>query len=255
MYCIRSDYKSPPTHEQIRALGEALKTNNIVEEVSLSHSGVSTKDALVLADALKVNKSVARLDLSHNSIGAEAILAIAEALQTNSTLKELRIGNQSHKTGDTAEAALGKLFDTNTTLCTLELVVENQAARLLITKGEVRNREIAKRMARGEDWTELDPSRRNQVMELKRKQRQEEQQKKAEETAEITEKVPSTGGPYTMRQLCCKKQFQPDDVDQLKREMYLSDADFQQVFAMDKMAFEKLPTWKKAKLKKDKNLF
>merc|ERR1719329_223268 len=42
----------------------------------------------------------------------------------------------------------------------------------------------------------------------------------------------------------------PKEVDPARREMYLSDAEFQTVFEVDVAAFSKLPKWKQQNLKK-----
>ena len=47
----------------------------------------------------------------------------------------------------------------------------------------------------------------------------------------------------------------PQDVDPAKKEAYLSEAQFQEVFGMDKEAFEAMPGWKKETLKKKVGLF
>lgn len=47
----------------------------------------------------------------------------------------------------------------------------------------------------------------------------------------------------------------PEGVDPAKKEMYLSDADFQSVFGMDKAAWEKMPAWKRKNKKKEAKLF
>eukprot|EP01059_Diplonema_ambulator_P001610 TRINITY_DN11380_c0_g1_i1.p1 TRINITY_DN11380_c0_g1~~TRINITY_DN11380_c0_g1_i1.p1 ORF type:complete len:364 (+),score=144.31 TRINITY_DN11380_c0_g1_i1:45-1094(+) len=46
-----------------------------------------------------------------------------------------------------------------------------------------------------------------------------------------------------------------DDINVMKRETYLSDEDFQEVFGMSPDEFNKLPTWRKAKMKNEKDLF
>ena len=44
-------------------------------------------------------------------------------------------------------------------------------------------------------------------------------------------------------------------MDASRREEYLSDEDFQQVFRMDRDAFAKLPAWKRKNLKTSAKLF
>lgn len=64
-------------------------------------------------------------------------------------------------------------------------------------------------------------------------------------------KVDPGSKTYTLAEL----QGKPDNVDMAKREEYLSDADFQAAFGMDKDAFRKLPKWKSQNLKKGLGLF
>jgi len=46
-----------------------------------------------------------------------------------------------------------------------------------------------------------------------------------------------------------------DKIDPSRKEQYLPDAEFQQVFGMNKADFEKQPAWKKDQAKKKNNLF
>lgn len=52
-----------------------------------------------------------------------------------------------------------------------------------------------------------------------------------------------------------KGNKRPQEVDPARRELYLSDAEFQTVFGMDLNAFSALPKWKQQNLKKSKELF
>lgn len=47
----------------------------------------------------------------------------------------------------------------------------------------------------------------------------------------------------------------PEGVDPTHIEKYLSPEDFQELLSMSKEDFEKLPSWKKTALKKEKGLF
>ncbi len=51
------------------------------------------------------------------------------------------------------------------------------------------------------------------------------------------------------------KESRPDDVDPKRKELYLSEEDFQTNFSMSIAEWEKLPQWKRNNLKKDKGLF
>jgi Villin headpiece domain len=47
----------------------------------------------------------------------------------------------------------------------------------------------------------------------------------------------------------------PADVNVAQREQHLTDEDFQVVFGMQKSAYEKLPSWKRLRLRKETGLF
>mmetsp|Transcript_14915 Transcript_14915/g.50596 ORF Transcript_14915/g.50596 Transcript_14915/m.50596 type:complete len:183 (-) Transcript_14915:177-725(-) len=61
-------------------------------------------------------------------------------------------------------------------------------------------------------------------------------------------------GIFSLEQLTGHPPF-PDGVDPTKREMYLSDEQFQQVFGCSKADFQGMPQWKRDLLKKKKGLF
>merc|ERR1712038_1074161 len=86
----------------------------------------------------------------------------------------------------------------------------------------------------------------------KKKKLEAEEKKKAEQLANapISAKIESTGGPYTLKQLTCKKEFRPDDIDPKNLEQSLADDEFETLFEMNKEAFGALPKWKKQNLKK-----
>ncbi len=47
----------------------------------------------------------------------------------------------------------------------------------------------------------------------------------------------------------------PNDVDPSRKEAYLSDSDFKDLFKMDREAFDALPQWKQVNMKKSLRLF
>ncbi len=47
----------------------------------------------------------------------------------------------------------------------------------------------------------------------------------------------------------------PPGIDATRKEEYLNEPEFQQVFGMDRDAFKKLPAWRQAQAKKKANLF
>ena len=70
---------------------------------------------------------------------------------------------------------------------------------------------------------------------------------------EPTEAPEATGGPYTLKVL--KAKLLPADVDPTKKEEYLSDDEFKEVFGEARDSFVKSPAWKRKKKKEDLGLF
>merc|ERR1712083_555087 len=105
---------------------------------------------------------------------------------------------------------------------------------------------MGKHIKEGKNWDHLDPAKAEEYAKEK---------KKAEQLANapISAKIESTGGPYTLKQLTCKKEFRPDDIDPKNLEQSLADDEFQTLFEMDKEAFGALPKWKRQNLKKNIN--
>jgi hypothetical protein len=62
-------------------------------------------------------------------------------------------------------------------------------------------------------------------------------------------------GAFTLEQLQDESYWKPKGVPAEQRETYLADAAFQDLFGMDKDAFEKLPQWKRTAAKKEHRLF
>ena len=75
----------------------------------------------------------------------------------------------------------------------------------------------------------------------------------------VTDEEPAVticiSGPYSYDVLTAPPEFVPDDVNRNKMETYLDDAEFEEVFGMERADFYKLPKWKIEVLKKDKKLF
>ena len=71
----------------IQRFSNALKVNNTVKELYLSHDNFGDEEIKYLSEALKVNNSLTKLNLSYNNIGDEGIKYLSEALKFNKTLK------------------------------------------------------------------------------------------------------------------------------------------------------------------------
>lgn len=64
----------------------ALATNNSLETLDLSWSGVDESGAVALGPALRANRKLNDLDLSHNNVGPWGAVAAANGLEHNETL-------------------------------------------------------------------------------------------------------------------------------------------------------------------------
>jgi len=227
----------------------ALITNTFCSEVVLDGVGLALSHALDIAEAIQSNKTITKLDVGYNRIPPEGIIAIGRSMARNTTITELKIHRQESDYGVAAEEELVKLWQTNTTLTRLYATLHNRTSAGVNTKAEVRNMEIKRRREAGKDWMDLDPMRVEEYKTQQEEARRHEENAVALANTPINEKIASTGGPYTLKQLTCAKEFLPDDVDIAKKESYLSDEEFTKLFGMDKAKFGGLPKWKQTQQK------
>lgn len=208
------------------------------------------------AEVIEKNATITNLDVGYNKLSGANIVAFGQALCKNKTLKELKIHRQESDYGDANELELIKFWAHNTTLSRMYATLHNRLANNTNTKAEVRNKEIAKRIEAGKNWDDLNPDPEVKARYLAEQEAIKKAAAEAEALANapITEKVESTGGPYTYKELTCDAQFRPDDVDPKNRELSLNDAEFEALFKMDKEAWGKLAGWKKAGAKKEHKL-
>lgn len=239
---------------QFQSISEALKTNTHVDRVVLVKTGMKNADAVKFAAALAVNQTITYCDIGYNSIGAEGMTAIAAALIENKTLVECRLHRQTVEMGAAAEAKLVELWQTNITLQRLYVTLHDRRCNQANTRGEVRNKSIAACIKQGKSYDHLDPAKAEEYRAQQAKLREEKEAAEAEAKKPISEKVESTGGPYTVKQLTCQIKFLPDDIEKNKKETYLSDEDFESVFGMTREDFGALAKWKQLNHKKKHNL-
>lgn len=232
---------------------QALLTNTTCKEVILDGIGLKLDNALDIAKAIGRN-TIQKLDLGYNRIPAEGIVAIGRAMATNTSIVELKIHRQESDYGTPAEEELVKLWQTNTTLIRLYATLHSRTCASVNTRAEVRNMEIKKRKEAGKDWMDLDPQRAEEYKAQQEELRLKKEAELAAAKAPISAKIESTGGPYSLKQLTCAKEYLPSDVDVSKKETYLSDEEFVSVFKMDKSKFEALPKWKQTSEKNQRKL-
>lgn len=247
---------SAPAETDLIALAKALEGNTTVTNVQLERKEICDGAGIAFANMLANNKTITQLDLGYNKLAGPFFVALAEALTKNTTLDELKVHRQEKDMGPAVEHILVEFYKKNTTLTRFYVTLHDRLANNTNTKGEVRNKEISKRKLRNESWNDLNPD-----PEVSAAYRAEQDEKrKAEADAEaalsapISEKIASTGGPYTLKQLTANKEFLPDDIDSAQLQNSLSDADFEAAFKVDKATFAALPKWKQNGKKKELKL-
>lgn len=156
--------------------------------------------------------------------------------------------------GEGCLTTLVETFEYNTSLLNIIWRLESRQS-FKINQQITRNKEIQRRLAAGKSVDDVDPNIRRET-----------EKKILEERAaglpkfvpppveeEPTEAPPATGGPYPAKVL--KAKLLPADVDATKKEDYLSDDEFKEVFKTSKQDFAASPTWKRKQLKKDAGFF
>lgn len=245
-------FRGPATTrlDQHIALAEAVANNTHIQKIEMANTGMTNAAAVIWGESLKTNSSITHLDFGYNKIDSKGIEALAAAFAVNKTLREVKLHRQSNDMGAQAEKTLVKMWKTNTTMTRLYVTLHDPLCNTTNTRGEVRNKTIAARIAAGKDWMDLDPARKAEYQAKQDAERKAKEEAEAKANAPISAKVASTGGPYTYKQLTCAVEFRPDDVDISKRPSYLSDAEFEKLFKMNKESYAKLPKWKRVRAKK-----
>lgn len=109
----------------VRELAPALKANQAIKVVDLSHNQIGPQGARDLAEALRVNRGLHTLSLWDNQIGNEGACALAEALRVNRGLHTLLLyGNHIENEG---VSALVQAMRVNFRL--LKIVINDDADR------------------------------------------------------------------------------------------------------------------------------
>jgi len=239
---------------QADSIASALMKNTHVAEVNLASMGIADSCALIFGEVLKVNSTITYLDLGYNKISGKGMCALADGFAENTALTECKLHRQADDMGTKSEDYVVKFWEKNTTLTRLYITLHDRRCNQANTAAEVRNKSIAKLVKAGKSWDHLDPAKAEENKEKLAAEQKAKQDAEKEKNKPISEKIASTGGPYTYKQLICTKKFRPDDVDTNKRETYLSDDEFNSLFKMTKDEFEALPQWKKLNKKKTLDL-
>merc|ERR1712137_319876 len=251
-FASNSLFRSAPDENAVQ-LCNALKGNTVCTEVDVSGCGIANAGAEAVADLLRENKTITKLDLGNNKIEGSGQEKIFLALRENNTLVELKLlGN--HVPGEGCLTSLVETFEYNTTLLNIIWRLESRQS-FKINQQITRNKEIQRRLKAGLSVDDLDPNIRRETEKRILEERASGLPKfvPPEVEKEPTEAPPATGGPYTPKMLRAK--LLPSDVDSSRKEDYLSDDDFKDVFKTSREDFQGSPKWKQKKLKQDAGLF
>lgn len=80
--------------DKLAALGAVLKTNTVLQHLSLANTRATELVARELAEGLRENKTLQSLNVESNYISGNGIVALLEAVNVNQTVTELRVANQ-----------------------------------------------------------------------------------------------------------------------------------------------------------------
>uniref|UniRef100_A0A8C9TI07 Tropomodulin 1 n=1 Tax=Scleropages formosus TaxID=113540 RepID=A0A8C9TI07_SCLFO len=126
----------------LKAYAEALKTNTVVQKLSIVGTRSNDPVAHAMAEMLKVNTTLKSLNVESNFITGAGILALVEALQFNTTLLELKIDNQSQPLGNKVEMEIANMLEKNTTLLKFGYHFTQQGPRLRGSNAMMNNNDL-----------------------------------------------------------------------------------------------------------------
>lgn len=235
------------------ALIEALKTNTTVKKIALERTGLTDEIGAMWGPLIAATTSIEDLDLGYNNI-TTGMAQIGEGLVANKSISQIKLHRQTKDMGAAIEDKFAVFWTVNTTLQRCYVTLHDRTVNQKNTRGEIRNKEIAGRIRDGRSYEDLDPATCDEWAKQQKLKREQEAAEAAAANAPITAKVPSTGGPYTYKQLTCAAEFRPDDVDVMDRPKFLADDEFVSIFNISREEFSALPKWKANGKKKDVQL-
>lgn len=236
-----------------KALIEALKGNTTVKKISLERTGLTDEIGALWGPLIASTTSIEDLDLGYNKVAA-GMAQIGEGLKTNKSITQIKLHRQDKDMGSAVEAVFAEFWAVNTTLKGCYVTLHDRTCNQKNTRGEIRNKEIGCRIRDGRSYEDLDPATCDEWAKKQKLKREQEAAEAVAANAPITSKVPSTGGPYTYKQLTCPAEFRPDDVDVMDRPKFLADDEFVSIFNIPREEFAALPKWKANGKKKDVQL-
>ena len=101
-------------NQDVQYICEALKVNNTLTNLDLSHNSIFDAGAQYLSEALKANNTVTNLDLSCNGISEVGAQYLSEALKFNDTVTNLDL--RANKISDVGAQYLSEALKVNKTV-------------------------------------------------------------------------------------------------------------------------------------------
>lgn len=166
--------------DKLAALGAVLKTNTVLQHLSLANTRATELVAREIAEGLRENKTLQSLNVESNYISGNGIVALLEAVNVNQTVTELRVANQRPQVlGNKVEMRIAELVKQNNTLLKLGAFLESPGARVLVQEHLKKNTDKSRKDRMGFEDQPSPPKGKGKVAETK-----EEPPKKAAEDDE-----------------------------------------------------------------------
>merc|ERR1711944_354678 len=135
---------------------EALKNNEVLEELSLANTSMGDFAAANLAAALESNTKLLKLNIESNNVSPQCLVKIFEAANVQQVLTEIKASNQMAQfLGNKVEMAITKAVEGNKTLQRVGLHFEfgdcrnRVAVQLQKNLDRVRLRRIQQKLSTG----------------------------------------------------------------------------------------------------------
>ncbi|UYV81668.1 TMOD1, partial [Cordylochernes scorpioides] len=124
------------SREKFERLWNGLKTNTMLEHLSLANTGLTDSQAMPgLEDALHANSTLRSLNVESNYLTGAAVRDLIKALLPNQSLLEFRATNQASQVlGNKLEMDIAQSIEQNSALLRLGLSFAVADARVRVTK-------------------------------------------------------------------------------------------------------------------------
>jgi len=136
---------------RLREFAEALKTNTVLESISLAATKSTDRVGKAFAEALKVNKTLTTFNIESNYITGPVILSLLQAISENQTIIEFRVANQRPQLlGNKVETEVADIVQYNYTLLKFGIFLEIPGARVRLQEYLQRNNDALRQERMGQ---------------------------------------------------------------------------------------------------------